>query len=97
LEFASEPAPNRRLRYADVGSDLAGRVVADSNVFVEFAQRCFRVGLTHCLGRSEIRSGDARRFKRFFQCPLSFDNALSTSVFSLLPIIWLDSLKYSQV
>ena len=46
---------------------------------------------------SVIRLGAARRFKRFFQCPLHFDNALSTSVFLLLPIFSLDSLKYSRV
>ena len=32
-----------------------------------------------------------------FNARSSFDNALSASVFSLLPNIWLDSLKYSQV
>ena len=46
---------------------------------------------------SVIRLGSAHRFKRFFQCPLRFDNALSTSALLLLPIFSLDSLKYSRV
>jgi len=62
-------------------------------------------------GKPEIRINVASQLEertKFDQGPLadasasfnarsSFDNALSTSIFSLVPIIWLDSLKYSQV
>jgi hypothetical protein len=44
-----------------------GHFVALGEIFVEFAQRYFRVRFTHFQRMSEIRSGADRQFKRFFQ------------------------------
>jgi hypothetical protein len=76
--LGGKPSPNRRLRHADAGGDLAGRFVANGGIFLEFAQRCFRIRLNHCKERAKFDHALTANSSASYNPRWYFDNALTT-------------------
>jgi hypothetical protein len=86
--FSEKPIPNRRLRYANAGSEFVRRFVAPGEIFMEFAQRCFRVRLRSFGRKGAYHDQGPFQFKLFLPGQLpSIITAISLNRARVRPIV----------